>query len=79
VQLTRKNRWIQGAVNPRKRGSLHRQLGVPKGEKIPKDLLNAVKAAEPGRVVRAGGKRVRVTRLMKKRANLAVTLRKVRR
>jgi hypothetical protein len=76
--MTRK-RWIQRAVDPRKRGSLHRQLGVPKGEKIPRELLNAVKTAEPGRVVRASGKRIRVTKLMKKRVNLAVTLRKVRR
>jgi len=75
----KRRRWIQKAVDPRKKGSLHRQLGVSKGKKIPRELLTAVQRAEVGRVVRAGGKRIRVTRLMKKRVNLAVTLRKVRR
>lgn len=75
----RKRRWIQKAVDPRKRGSLHRQLGIARGKKIPGKLLREVQRAEVGRVVRAGGKRVRVTRLVKKRVNLALTLRRMKR
>ena len=78
MQFTRRRRWIQKAVDPKKRGSLHRQLGFPRCEMIPGDLLRAVKTAEPGQVVRASGKRVRITKLMKKRANLAVTLRRMK-
>ena len=50
--------WIAGAI--KKKGSLHKQLGVPKGKKIP---LKKLKAAE-----KKGGK-------LAKRANLAETLR----
>jgi hypothetical protein len=52
-----KKKWIQSAIkNP---GSLHRELGVPQGEKIPEGKLEA--AAEKG------GKEG-------KRARLAITL-----
>ena len=50
--------WIQGAI--KKPGALRKQLGVKKGEKIPKAKLN--KAAKHG------------TPLEKKRAVLAKTL-----
>lgn len=49
--------WINGAI--KKPGSLHKQLGVPQGKKIPAAKLD--KAAD------AGGK-------LGKRANLAKTL-----
>ena len=49
--------WIQGAI--KKPGALHRQLGVPQGEKIPAKKLS--KAAN------AGGK-------LGQRARLAQTL-----
>lgn len=50
--------WISKAIG--NRGSLHRELGVPEGEKIPAKKLN--KAAESGSPVE------------KKRAILAKTL-----
>lgn len=56
-----KEKWIQKAVS--KKGALHKQLHVPKGEKIPKDKLKA--AAEKG------GK-------LGKRARLALTLSKLK-
>lgn len=33
------NNWIQGAI--KRPGALHRELGVPQGEKIPMKKLNA--------------------------------------
>lgn len=52
--------WIQGAI--KKPGSLHRELGIPQGEKIPKSTLDT--AAEKG------GK-------LGQRARLAETLEKI--
>jgi len=55
-----KNQWIKSAI--KKPGALHKQLGVPVGEKIPaKKLAKARKTAKPGSV-------------LEKRLNLAKTL-----
>lgn len=52
------NNWIQGAI--KRPGALHRELGVPQGEKIPMKKLNAAE--------QKGGR-------MAKQAALAKTLR----
>lgn len=52
--------WISGAI--RKPGALHRQLGVPKGKRIPDAKLRAA-AKKPGK--------------LGQRARLALTLRKL--
>lgn len=52
--------WIQGAIG--KKGQLHRDLGVPEGEKIPQEKLDAAMAGKFGPKV-------------KQRAELAHTLR----
>jgi hypothetical protein len=57
----RKKRWIQ-TIHIRK-GALHRQLGIPVGEKIPVSLLHEVEH-EPGKLGH--------------RARLALTLRRLR-
>jgi len=46
-------KWIQGAIG--KPGALHRQLGIPQGQKIPKSTLQA--AAGKGGTL---GKRARL-------------------
>lgn len=56
----RKKKWIQ-ATHLRK-GALHRQLGIPAGEKIPVSLLHEVEH-EPGK--------------LGQRARLALTLRRI--
>lgn len=56
-----KEKWIQKAVS--KKGALHKQLDVPKGEKIPKEKLAAA--------AKKGGK-------LGKRARLAMTLSKLK-
>jgi hypothetical protein len=55
-------KWIQSAINPAHKGALHKELGIPQGQKIPKEKLS--KAAH------AGGK-------LGKRARLAETLSKM--
>lgn len=52
-----KEHWIAGAI--KHHGALHKQLGIPVGQKIPIDTLNAA-ASKPG--------------LLGQRARLAITL-----
>jgi hypothetical protein len=59
-----RKRWIQHALRFHKKGALHRQLGIPVGEKIPVSLLREA-AEAPGK--------------MGHRARLALTLRKISR
>jgi hypothetical protein len=55
-------KWIQGAI--KHKGKLHRELGVPEGEKIPaKKLSKAEHSKNP---------------TIRKEANLAKTLKKLR-
>jgi len=51
-------KWIQGAI--KKKGALHKELGVPEGKKIPaKKLAKAAKA--PGKE----GQRARLAKTLK--------------
>lgn len=59
--MAEKKKWIQGAI--KKKGALHKEMGIPEGKKIPAKALN--KAAE------SGGK-------LGQRARLAKTLKKLR-
>ena len=52
--------WISGAINPKNKGSLHRELGVPVGDKIPASKLAA--AAKKGG---KEGKRARLAETLK--------------
>jgi hypothetical protein len=52
-------KWISGAI--KKPGQLHRDLGVPQGEKIPASKLRAA-AKKPGKV----GQRARLAKTLKK-------------
>jgi hypothetical protein len=58
-----KRRWIQGAI--KRKGALHRQLGIPVGQKIPLSVLKEA-AAAPGKL----GQRARLAlrlRLLRRR------------
>lgn len=55
--MSARDNWIQGAI--KHHGALHRQLGIPVGQKIPVDKLHAA-ASKPG--------------VLGKRARLAITL-----
>ncbi len=72
-------RWIQKTKI--KKGALHKQLGVPEERKIPITLLNKIISAEVGKVIKnsskSSKKMIKVTSLLKKRANLAKNLKKI--
>jgi hypothetical protein len=65
-------RWIQKAKL--KKGTLSKQLGIPEKDNIPIALLEKVKKANVGTKVK--GKTV--TMLMKRRANLALNLKRMK-
>lgn len=54
-----KDKWIQGAI--KKKGALHKELGVPMGKKIPAKKL-AKAAHAKGKL----GKRARLAETLKK-------------
>lgn len=56
--MAEKKKWIQGAI--KHKGALHKDLGVPEGEKIPADKL--AKAAKKGGKV---GQRARLAETLK--------------
>jgi len=60
-----------------KKGALRGQLGIKEGEKIPVSVLNAIKNAETGKVITFKGKKIRVTTQLKRRAIMALRLRKM--
>lgn len=62
--MAKDKKWIQKALSkPKSHGALHRELGVPEGEKIPASKL---KKAEHSK-----------NPLERKRAHLAETLKKI--
>ncbi|MBU2616647.1 MAG: hypothetical protein KKB79_01545 [Nanoarchaeota archaeon] len=72
-------KWIQKIHL--KKGVLHKQLGIPQDKKIPISLLNKIIAARPGDIItnpsKLGKKRIKVTRILEKRANLAKNLKNI--
>jgi hypothetical protein len=64
VRTSRKRgrKWITQAIASRRKGALHRSLGVPQDERIPPSILRRA-AARPG--------------ITGKRARLAITLSKL--
>ena len=73
------SRWIQKAI--KKPGALSRQLGIPEEENIPVTLLKKIRDAEIGETItnptKKGKRKIKVTALLKKRAVLALTLKKL--
>jgi len=76
----RRRYWIQKAV--KKPGALSRQLGIPIKKNIPISLLKKIRNAKIGSTItnptKTGKRRIKVTRLLKKRAVLALTLKRLR-
>ena len=76
--MGKKEKWIQDVVTKKERGLLHRQLGIPKKERIPKTLLKEIRKAETGAVIRnptaTGKPKIKVTTLLKQRTNFALNV-----
>jgi len=75
-----KKKWIQKAVN--KPGTLHRQLEIPKDKDIPMALLRKIVKAKAGQEItnpsKTGKKKIKVTRLLERRAILAINLKNIK-
>ena len=70
-------KWIPCALKNHEKGSLHRMLHVPKKERIPDSLLKLVMSKKTGigEAIMYRGHIIPITKLLKQRANLALTLR----
>ena len=64
-----------------KKGALSRQLKIPEKDNIPVTLLNKIIKAKAGDTIRnptkSGKRRIKVTRLLERRAIFAKTLKKL--
>jgi len=73
-----KKKWIQDVVEPRERGRFHKQLGISVKARIPKTLVKKIVATDIGETVqnptKVGKRRIKVTRLVKQRANFALNV-----
>jgi len=76
----RRRYWIQSAI--KKKGALSRQLGIPIQKNIPFTLLEKIRRAKIGSTItnptKTGKRKIKVTRLLKRRAVLALTLKRLR-
>jgi len=70
-----KKLWIAGAI--KKKGALRAQLGIKEGETIPPSILQRIVKAETGTSISFRGKSIKVTTQLKRRALLAIKLRKM--
>lgn len=74
-----KRKFIRKAI--KKPGSLSRQLDIPIEKDIPITLLKKIAAAKAGQTIinptKQGKKRIKVTRLLERRAIFAITLKKM--
>jgi len=70
--MQEKKEWIQDTKM--KKGALHKQLGYDEDEKIPAGIIKKIVDGEVGSKVTIKGEEHTITALMKKRANMAKTL-----
>jgi hypothetical protein len=74
--MQEKKKWIQDTKM--KKGALHKQLGYGEDETIPAGIIKKIVDGEVGSKVKIKDKEHTITALMKKRANLAKTLKKLK-
>ena len=76
--MVERKKWIQEVIDKSKKGALHRELGIPKEEKIPKTLLTKIDRKKIGQKFQnpthEGRKEIKETRLLKERAEFATRL-----
>ncbi len=71
----KKKEFIKGMEM--KKGALHKQLGYDEDEKIPAGIIKKIIDGAIGTKIKVNGEDKTITSLMKKRANLANTLKKI--
>jgi len=76
--MAKKEKWIQKVVKPNERGLLHKQLGISTKERIPKTLVQKIVKTPIGKKIqnptKTGKRTIKVTRLLKQRANFALNV-----
>ena len=60
-----------------KKGALSKMLKIPEDKKIPFYLLNSIVKSNKGDIVKYKNRDIKVTELMKKRSNLAISLKRM--
>ena len=65
---------LEGKKITIKKGALKQQLGYRPKETIPLPVLRKIKRSEVGDIIVVRGRKKKVTKLMKKRVNLALVL-----
>jgi len=72
-------KWIQ--KTGLKKGALSRQLDIPEEKNIPMSLLNKIVSAKAGQTItnptKLGKRRIKVTRLLERRAIMARNLKRL--
>ena len=78
MSKTTPTQWIQETIRKSRKGALSRQLGIPVKDNIPVALLRAIKYADIGETIHnpttKGKAWIKITKLLKKRAVLTLTL-----
>jgi len=74
--MQEKKKWIQ--ETEMKKGALHKQLGYEEDEDLPAGVIKKIIDGEVGSKIKVKGEEKTITALMKKRANLAKTLKKLK-
>jgi len=78
----KKKKWIRKALSNKKQGALSRQLGIPVEENIPISVLTVIRDSpinsEAYITYKGKTKKMKVTPLLKRRAVLALTLKRIR-
>lgn len=75
--MKKTNKWIQSAKP--KKGALSRQLKIPVSENIPIGILVSIMHTEIGKYVYTPRKGyIKVTKLLKKRANFALNVKRIK-
>lgn len=76
--MTSNDFFIQKAFKGSKKGALHQQLGISPNHKIPMDLLKYILSCKDNCTVSVYGKPVKVTPLLKRRANFLLNVDRAR-
>jgi len=74
----KKKKWIQDVVKSGEKGRFHKQLGINPKKRIPKTLVQKIMVSEIGDTIinptETGKKKLKVTKLLKQRANFALNV-----
>jgi len=75
-------KWIKTTLRKHKPGSLSRQLNIPVKDNIPFTLLEKIRQTQIGTTItnptKSGKRRIKVTKLLKQRAVMALNLKRIR-